>query len=135
MNQDKVLELIESVLGDFWFHPDLVQDLVSCIAKTGCELKFFSLFMARLKYLRDQGVNAVRHEEFEILTKATGIFSMHLTGKGFNIRILYSFSPDKIPVLLIGFFKRDGKKKTDYTQYIPLAQQRLSEELEAHEYE
>lgn len=52
---------------------------------------------------------------------------MHLAGRGFNIRILYAFLPNRQPVLLSAFHERAGKTKTDYTTYIPEANRRFEE--------
>lgn len=132
MNYSDVLNSLILILGDFWIHHALIDELVQIVAKTGYEAKFFNLLLARLKYLQEYGAKAIEYKEFEILTDAKGLYSMHLSGTGFNVRVLYSFSPEQIPVLLVGFYKKSGKKKTDYTSFIPIAQQRLSEELEAH---
>lgn len=135
MNPRDVYEFLATLLSDFWVHPSLVQDISDVISKSGSEVKFYTLFLTRLKYLHAQGILAINHEEFEALSNTNGLYSMHLAGKGFNIRILYAFSPEKSPILLSAFHKRAGKKKTDYTQYIPIARQRLLEELEAHKHE
>lgn len=52
----------------------------------------------------------------------------------FCCRILYAFAPDQSPVLLTAFFERGGKRKTSYEPYIPVAQRRMKEEMEAHGY-
>lgn len=135
MNRDDVLAFLATLFETFWIHPLLVSDLASHISGSGVERKFFTLLMARLKFLREHGPNAIRHEEFETLTGAQGIYSMHMASKGFNIRILYAFSPQKTPILLAGFYERAGKRKANYAQYIPIAQQRLSEEMEAYKHE
>lgn len=132
MNKDAIIKFLEALFNPFRINKSLPTELAECIGRSGVEAKFFNVLMARLKYLRENGVNATRYEEFEALSNTKGIYSMHLAGKGFNIRILYSFAPDRSPILLLGFFKRSGKGKTDYTQYISLAQQRLLEELEAY---
>ncbi len=55
---------------------------------------------------------------------------MHLTGKGFNLRILYAFLANQSPVLLLAFHERAGKRKTDYSGYIPQAAERLRQKKE-----
>lgn len=103
--------------------------MLSIIASSGNELKIFRLLTVRLQYLTQNGVLACQHEEFEPI--GDGIYSMHLAGKGFNIRILYSFMLNKEPVLLLCFYERAGKRKTNYTPYISAARERLISEKEA----
>ena len=71
---------------------------------------------------------AFRHKEFENI--GGGLYSMHLAGKGFNLRILYAFLANQSPVLLLAFHERAGKRKTDYSGYIPQAAERLRQKKE-----
>lgn len=129
MNRDDAFKILWATFKSYWVCKALCSDLIACISGSGWEKQFFNLLLTRLKYLKEHGVHATKHKEFELLGETNGLYSMHLFGKGFNIRILYAFAPNNRPVLLLGFFERSGKKKTDYTQYITLAQQRLAEEL------
>lgn len=98
-------------------------ELLALIAESGVEEAVFRLILLRLHMLQALGVEATRHKEFEPIK--SGLYSMHLAGKGFNIRILYSFLPNRKPVLLLAFYEREGKRKTDYTPYIDPALSRL----------
>lgn len=131
MNKTEIIKFLAALFGVFQVHGLLGSEISASIAKSGYEKKFFNLLLARLHYLKDQGINAVNAKEFEPLSNTEGLYSMHLTGKGFNYRIIYSFLPDRSPVLLLGFSEKSGKKVTDYTYYIPEAEKRLSEMLEA----
>ena len=71
------------------------------------------------------GAQAVQSKEFESI--GNGLFSMHLTGSGYNIRVLYSFLQNQQPILLSSFYERGGKRNTDYTKYIEPAKARLEE--------
>lgn len=133
MNKDDVVRFLAELLKNFWVHGSLTHELVALIAQTGVEQKVFNTLLTRLKFLKIQGIMATRHKEFEPISN--GIYSMHITGNGFNLRILYSFAPDKSPVLLLAFYERAGKKKTDYTPHVPVAVQRMKEEMEAHGYD
>lgn len=125
MNRDGVLKYLLSYLSGFLYHNQLIPELLALIANSGYENKFFTILVARLRFLSVMGVEATKHKEFEPLEE--GLYSMHLTGANFNIRILYAFLPNEKPVLLIPFFERAGKRKTDYTPYKGPALSRFAE--------
>lgn len=125
MNKESVLKVLLTYLSSISYHLDLPQELLSQITGSGFELKFFSLLVSRLRQLSIQGIQATVLKEFEPLGE--GLYSMHLAGKGFNIRILYGFMPNGQPALLHAFYEREGKKKTDYSSHIPVAKSRLDE--------
>ena len=125
MNKDEVLHYWMNFLASIEISDLLIPELVDLVAGTGNELSVFRIFVQRMSFLQSLGALAIRHKEFESI--GDGLFSMHLTGKGFNIRILYSFLPDRRPVLLLAFYERGGKSKTDYTPYIDPALSRLKQ--------
>lgn len=76
--------------------------------------------------------------EFQVLLKnATGneiiknqdrdYYSLHLSGKNFNFRLLMAFDEKDTPKFLVAFYERAGKKKTDYTQYKKVLDSRFEE--------
>lgn len=123
MNKSNVIQQLLQYLSQILCYDSFISDLVSIIAGTGYESKFFSLLQARLQILSAYGNGAIVAKEFELISD--GIYSMHLSGHDFNIRILYAFLPNGQPVLLSTFFEREKKKKTDYTNYIPEAVSRF----------
>ena len=133
MKREDVLKMLEALLVSFHVHPALIPELLSLLSESGIENNFFNILLARLKFLNQHGILATRHKEFEPIEN--GIFSMHVTGAGFNIRILYAFAPDKSPVLLLAFHERAGKRKTDYTIPKKEAVKRMKEEMERKGYE
>ena len=104
MNKDDVLELLLALLGNVIYSTRLVPEIVDIIAKNGQELNFAKTLAIRLRML-----------------------SMHLDNKIYNIRILYAFLPSQQPALLLAFYERGGKRKTDYSPYIEPAKARLEE--------
>lgn len=129
MNRDSILSYLEEYLGTFRCHASLFGDIVDIIARSGYERSFFALLIVQLRILAAQGQNAIQFPGFERLKHADGeLYSMHLDGRDFNLRILYSFLPDHTPVLLTTFFERAGKRTSDYTPYIPAAKERLDHE-------
>lgn len=127
MNQDQILNLLIDAFQNFdgYMHAKLQQEIINLISRTGYEAKFLKLLIVRLAVLRETGIMACKQQEFENI--GDGIYSMHLSGNGFNIRILYGFLKDHTPALLLAFEEREGKSKTDYTSYIPTAKARLEE--------
>lgn len=128
MNKRDVLKLILSALGSFTYHPFLVSELHKLLAHSGFELQFFKILTKQLRMLSSLGVNAVNLNEFEPL--GNGLYSLHCAGKGFNIRILYSFLSNRKPILLLAFYEREGKSNTDYSPYLEPARNRLNEKKE-----
>ncbi len=131
MNKKKALSLLLTGLGNILHYPSFEMELLALIAGSGKEDKVVTLLKARLYALSVYGVGATVLKEFENL--GDGLFSMHLTGSDFNIRILYAFLPNRQPVLLSCFYEREGKKNTDYTGPIREASARL--EVMRKEYE
>ena len=130
MNHDSVLKLLAIKLSLIVYHAKILQDLTALIAGSGCEEKFFTTLLARLKFLLLQGTQATRHKEFEALKGEDGLFSMHISVRDLNVRILYAFSPQNTPILLLAFHERAGKRKTEYSAYTGPARERLKEKLE-----
>ena len=127
MNKKTVLDMLRDILYTVLAHVELLGELTSLIAGSGVEMKFITLLVARLQALASHGVHATVMQEFESLRGSSGLYSMHLSGKGFNIRVLYGFLPNGQPVLLRAFHEQGGKKKTDYSSHIPVASLRLEE--------
>lgn len=126
MNRDMALKSLIALLADFQYHMELLHEITTIIKESGYEAKLFRLLLARLKFLNEHRIQAHEyHQEFERLNR--NIYSMHLAKKEFNIRILYSFDMNNRPVLLVPFYERAGKRKTDYTPYISIAEARLIE--------
>lgn len=123
MNRNVLLSYLCSVLGHFRMFDEFIGELSQLIVGSGIERKFFTILSARLRELSMRGAQAVELHEFESI--GDGLFSMHLSGREFNIRVLYSFLPNREPVLLLPFYERTGKNKTDYTPYIEPARSRL----------
>ena len=125
MNRENVFQALLRYLSNFLLFPSFISELADIIAGSGYEKKFFNLLISRLIQLSALGINAIQLKEFENIGR--GLYSLHLYKKEFNIRFLYAFMPNGQPVLLLPFFERAGKKKTDYTPYIEPALSRLAQ--------
>lgn len=133
MNKKDVMDRLLAILSGILYHLDFAGELIPLVAGSGFESKFLSLFVARLHCLASMGIQATVMKEFEPL--GGGVYSMHLSGKGFNIRILYGFLSNGQPALLLAFHERGGKSKTDYSSRIPIAQLRLAEMRKGFDHE
>lgn len=131
MNRETILLYLENFFASLLYHPDIKLELVSLLTASGFEKRFLTLLIKRIQQLATYGINATNLEEFELLNN--GLYSMHLAGKGFNIRILYSFLSNRKPVLLLAFYERWGKRKTDYTPYFGPVKLRLEHMREVFE--
>lgn len=126
MNKQQLLIQLAEILSQIRYHPNVLSELTKILAKSGIEQKFLQLFLTHLTQERELGIDAIKLEEFERIED--GINSMHLAvSSQINIRILYSYLPDRSLVLLHAFYKRSGKRKTDYQSALPVAKQRLRE--------
>ncbi len=130
MDKESVLKELRKHFSDIEVHDDLISELLEIISATGVELVFLRILMLRLNILRNLGIQATKHKEFEPL--GNHLYSMHLAGKGFNIRIIYAFLENGHPILLLSFYERAGKGKTDYSTKIAQAASRLKEFKEEH---
>lgn len=123
-----VLNELSSAFDSFVIHEKLIPDLMGILKKASNKQKFFDLLLVRLDFLRKYGRLAQEyHKEFERINEE--IYSMHVSVKELNVRVLYSFLEDGT-ILLHAFYERGGKSKTDYTEKLPEASQRKKSMLE-----
>lgn len=132
MDRKAVFQRLGKILEGIVFHDSFFSELLNLISGFGFEEKVFKLLLARLIALNSYGVMVTAIREFENI--GNGLFSMHLSGHGFNLRILFSFLPNAQPVLLLAFYERHGKGKTDYSTYLEPALSRLNEKKEEYEH-
>ena len=125
MNAQKVKDFLELLFRGILYHDLFFAEFVDLISGTGIENKIFKLLSSRLASLNKYGVQVTNIREFENISG--GLYSMHFAGSDFNIRVLFSFLPNGQPVLLLAFYERAGKRKTDYTPYKQPALNRLNE--------
>lgn len=126
MNKETALQKIQEILGSgrFVIHPDLIKDIMKTIKNSGKESRVFTTLIARLEFLAEHKQEASIHKEFEPI--GDGFYSMHIAVSDTNLRIIYAFQ-DPETVLLLAFFERAGKRKTDYTGKKQIAQQRMKQ--------
>ena len=116
MNKQQVETLLRQLLEGIFVHPRLFGELLDILAKSGAESVFLKQLIKNLSILSARGIEATKHKDFEPIEH--GLYSMHFDYRDFNIRILYAFRDDEEPVLLLAFYERGGKRRTDYSGYI-----------------
>lgn len=128
MNIIKLKDELEVHFKDFKIHPKLVNEISQTLEKTGERKAFLSKFINNLNFLKSYGelAHIQSTDKFEKLKNAENMYSMHIKGKTFNVRVLYSFLSNGT-ILLHGFDEKSGKKVTDYSKAIPIAEKRLDE--------
>ncbi len=128
MNKLKLLKELTNSLENFKIHPDLINDIIAISSQSGSEIQLLKKLNSALNFLKKFGNKAHLQptNQFEKLKKENNMYSMHLQGNNFNIRILYSFLSDGT-VLLHGFYEREGKAVTNYSSATKIARNRLNE--------
>lgn len=128
MNKLKLLQELSERFDDFKMHPDLVTDIIGILSNSGKEKSFLLKLTNALSFLQTFGKEAHLQptKQFENLKNESNMYSMHIQGSGYNVRILYSFL-DNGSVLLHGFYERQGKAATDYSLAIVIAKKRYKD--------
>lgn len=90
--------------------------------------KFSHYYYKQLNFLKELGTNVCKADSNEIIkNQDRDYYSLHLSGKNFNFRLLMAFDEKDTPKFLVAFYERAGKKKTDYTQYKKVLDSRFEE--------
>jgi hypothetical protein len=130
MNDYEAFLELSEILGLFLVHPKCLDEFAELIKKDlkGKEAAFFRLLRVQLGYIVEfrHDINRVDSHE-RLKHSGTSLYSIHLRQSQFNIRLIIAFAPDNTPALLTTFFERSGKRKTDYSERIQLADARFKE--------
>lgn len=115
----------------FIFHPKFFEELQVLIQGTsGHEKEVLNLLVRQFGYVRDFRRMVHNVDSNEIIKHSIrDYYSLHIQGKGFNLRILMTFFPDNRPVFLTAFYERSGKRVSNYSTHIGTLDDRY-EELE-----
>lgn len=103
MDKDSVLHILQNLFSDIEVHDELTPELAAILSASGSEARFFKTLVMQLQILLNTGALASNRPDFEVVGK--GIFSMKQKSSEYNIRILYSFLPSRVPVLLCAFYE------------------------------
>ena len=126
MNREELLMQLDELLNGFIVteqcHTEIEEFL---IVHAGSRKEFLKLLSMRLRQLNGLPMSQITNlREFEKLKKEDGMFSMHLSSKGFNYRILFRYLENN-QILLLGFEEKQGKKRTKYSNFLKSARDRF----------
>lgn len=134
MNKKQVLaELVKNLEEcserGYVFHPKFMYEFQVLLKNaTGNKKEIFTLLVKQLNFLKELGTNICKADSNEIIkNQDRDYYSLHLSGKNFNFRLLMAFDEKDTPKFLVAFYERAGKKKTDYTQYKKVLDSRFEE--------
>lgn len=125
MNKKKALGLLTKYLDEyediFIFHDQFYQELARIVIDKlkGNENEFFKILIKQLRFinsLREQ-VDAVDSNEKLKHFPGGDWYSIHVSTKTVNVRLLVRFLKDHRPVFLVCFNEKSGKHISGYEQY------------------
>lgn len=116
----EIIDILKSMLPDnVVLLPPVEESIVKIASKNPSEfLKRFSYMMQIIKELGVVGM--FDHAQIERLKQTDGLGSIHIETRTFNSRILFSIESNDT-ICLYAFEKKAGKRKTEYSNYIPIA--------------
>lgn len=140
MNKREALLILTNSLEEylrkgFRFHPVFMKEFKDLLdGARGHEKEIFSLLIKQLNYVSLLGQQVYKADGNEIIKYLDReYYSLHLSGKNFNIRLLMTFDENEDPVFLVAFFERAGKKASDYTQWKRVLKSRYEQMYEKEE--
>ena len=107
-------------------HPDFLPEFIGLIKNSGQERIILTRLYTCLRMSDELGEDRYATNNFERLKDYGNLCSLRIIVEKVNMRILYSEDPAG-QIWLHSFFKRAGKKKTDYAAHIPIAIERRNE--------
>lgn len=124
MNKDDALAKLLEIVGLCLIDEMFVDELLNIIKNSGVENSILNMLLYDIRILLEFKENArlVKPKRFEKL-KTCELYSIIIKAEH-NIRILYHFINER-PILLLAFYERSGKKRTDYSNKINEAEKRL----------
>ena len=135
MNREKVLELLKDFLleynKEFIFHRYFIEELKDILVKNanGSEKEVFNLLVKQLSFVKELGSRVNTADSNEILKgikSEEDFYSLHIRNKTVNIRLIMSFYED-VPIFLIAFYEREGKRATDYSKWEDVMKERVNQ--------
>ncbi|MDF2952300.1 MAG: hypothetical protein K0S18_1883 [Anaerocolumna sp.] len=126
MNKIRAMIELKTLLEGTKAHPAVGKEIFELILGTGSEKEFIRLLGKQLEFIRQLGNRVIELAQFEKLKDYKNLYSMHLEGKTFNIRVLYSYGIN-CEIFLHCFYEKEGKSTSEYRTHAPIAIERLKE--------
>ena len=124
-----IKNLEEYLHQGFRFHYAFMEEFKNLLYDAqGHEKEIFALLVKQLAFVKTLGrqvYNADGNEIIKYLDKE--YYSLHLTGKNFNLRLLMTFDAENNPISLAAFNEPAGKRISDYTQWKKILDKRYSQ--------
>ena len=119
------------VIG-FCFHLMFIAELKKLLEKaTGNEKEIFSLLIKQLDFIKVLGKEVYKADSNEIIKyQERNYYSLHLSAKNFNFRLLMTFDDENNPIFLAAFYERSGKRVSDYSLWSKVIHCRYIEMIE-----
>ena len=88
-----------------FFHPKFMYEFQVLLKNaTGNEKEIFTLLVKQLNFLKELGTNVCKADSNEIIkNQDRDYYSLHLSGKNFNFRLLMAFDEKDTPKFLVAF--------------------------------
>jgi mRNA-degrading endonuclease RelE of RelBE toxin-antitoxin system len=121
--------LEEYLQHGFRFHPSFMEDFKQLLYDaSGHEKEIFALLIKQFHYVKTLGKQVYQADGNEIIKYLEKeYYSLHLSGKNLNLRLLMTFDAENNPVFLAAFYERGGKKSSDYTSWKKVLNNRYSQ--------
>ena len=122
---EELIKYIEEYQDVFSFHCKFIEEFGKLLLKdaSGHEKEVFNIMIKQFGYVKNMKERVFEADGNEIL-KNTGedgdYYSLHITNKTVNLRMLMRFSEEKKPIFLAAFNEKQGKKVSNYSQWIPI---------------
>lgn len=132
MTTKEILETMSTLFFGFILHRKFIEEINDLLKHDlrGKEARFFKSLTTQLNHIKTFGRLVHTVDDNEQIKGADGnYFSIHLQQSQFNVRFLIYVDESGEPFFLCAFYERAGKKRTDYSSYTAVAEQRLKELL------
>ena len=138
MNKSKAIQELRKYIEEYegqyhyLFHTNFIKELFQIITKdvSGHEKEVFNILIKQFGFVNTLNTRVFEADSNEIL-KETGAdgdyYSLHVSNKTVNLRLLMRFTEEKNPYFLAIFNEKSGKKVSDYTMWIPIIKRRYAE--------
>lgn len=110
------------------FHYKFMDEFLEIINVANDREKIIKKFISMIIIMNNLGPLMCNHKEIESIKHHNVLYSLHITTRNSNLRILF-FLYNNYKIFLHIFSEKQGKKVTEYWKHIPIAENRKKEFL------
>lgn len=116
----------------FIFHEKFLEELRELLKNApGSEKEIFALLIKQFTFIKELNTDVYKADSNEIIKyQERDYYSLHLSAKNFNIRLLMTFTEEESPAFLVAFYERSGKGASDYSSWKKVLTGRYNEIME-----